>query len=211
MGIILAVLVFGSIIFIHELGHFLLAKVNGIRVDEFSLGMGPRLLSIVKGETRYSLKLFPIGGSCVMGEDDVNDVGEGSFNSKSVWARISVVAAGAIFNFILAFVFAVIIIGYTGYDEPVISGVLPGYSAEAEGMQAGDKILRMNGKKINENINRIKAKTAKCLFILGVNKSFVFLCFFKKINKVKKNHMFENKEQSKEKSITTTSYMNNFF
>ena len=65
--------------------------------------------------------------------------------------------------------------------------------------------------KTNENINRIKAKTAKCLFILGVNKSFVFLCFFKKINKVKKNHMFENKEQSKEKSITTTSYMNNFF
>ena len=149
MGIILAVLVFGSIIFIHELGHFLLAKVNGIRVDEFSLGMGPRLLSVVKGETRYSLKLFPIGGSCAMGEDDVNDVAEGSFNSKSVWARISVVAAGAIFNFILAFVFAVIIIGYTGYDEPVISDILPGYSAEAEGMQAGDKILRMNDKKIN--------------------------------------------------------------
>lgn len=149
MGIILAVLVFGTIIFVHELGHFLLAKVNGIRVDEFSLGMGPRLLSKVKGETRYSLKLFPIGGSCMMGEDDVNDVGEGSFNSKSVWARISVVAAGAIFNFILAFVFAVIIIAYTGYDEPVISDVLPGYSAEAEGMQAGDKILRMNNKKIN--------------------------------------------------------------
>ena len=149
MGIILAVLVFGTIIFVHELGHFLLAKVNGIRVDEFSLGMGPRLLSKVKGETRYSLKLFPIGGSCMMGEDDVNDVGEGSFNSKSVWARISVVAAGAIFNFILAFVFAVIIIAYTGYDEPVISDVLPGYSAQAEGMQAGDKILRMNNKKIN--------------------------------------------------------------
>lgn len=149
MGIILAVLVFGIIIFIHELGHFLLAKANGIRVDEFSLGMGPRLFSKVKGETRYSLKLFPIGGSCMMGEDDVNDVGEGSFNSKSVWARISVVAAGAIFNFLLAFVFAIIIIGYMGYDEPVISDVIPGYSAEAEGMQAGDRIVRMNNKKIN--------------------------------------------------------------
>ena len=149
MGIILAVIVFGIIIFIHELGHFLLAKANGIRVDEFSMGMGPRLFSKVKGETRYSLKLFPIGGSCMMGEDDVNDVGEGSFNSKSVWARISVVAAGAIFNFALAFVFAVIIIAYTGYDEPVISDVLPGYSAEAEGLQAGDRIVRMNSKKIN--------------------------------------------------------------
>ena len=149
MGIILAVLVFGIIIFVHELGHFLLAKANGIRVDEFSLGMGPRLFSKVRGETRYSLKLLPIGGSCMMGEDDVNDTGEGSFNSKSVWARISVVAAGAIFNFILAFVFAVIIVAYTGYDEPVISDVIPGYSAEAEGMQAGDKIIKMNGKSIH--------------------------------------------------------------
>ena len=85
----------------------------------------------------------------MMGEDDVDDMSEGSFNSKSVWARIAVVAAGAVFNFILAFIFAVIIVGYTGYDEPVISGVLPGYSAEAEGMQEGDRIVRMNGKKIN--------------------------------------------------------------
>lgn len=149
MGIVLAVLVFGTIVFVHELGHFLLAKINGIRVDEFSIGMGPRLLSKVKGDTRYSLKLFPIGGSCMMGEDDVDDMSEGSFNSKSVWARMAVVAAGAIFNFILAFIFAVIIISYTGYDEPVISGVVPGYSAEAEGMQAGDRIVEINGKKIH--------------------------------------------------------------
>ena len=149
MRIVLAILVFSLIVFVHELGHFLLAKMNKIRVDEFSIGMGPRLLSTVKGETRYSLKLFPIGGSCMMGEDDVDDMSEGSFNSKSVWARIAVVAAGAVFNFILAFIFAVIIVGYTGYDEPVISGVLPGYSAEAEGMQEGDRIVRMNGKKIN--------------------------------------------------------------
>lgn len=149
MGIIIAILVFGTIVFVHELGHFLLAKANGIRVDEFSLGMGPRLLSKVKGETRYSLKLFPIGGSCMMGEDDVQDTGEGSFNSKSVWARISVVAAGAIFNFILAFIFAIVLVGFTGYDKPVISGVVPGFSAEAEGMQEGDCIVKMNKKKIH--------------------------------------------------------------
>ena len=149
MGIVIAVIVFSSIIFIHELGHFLLAKANKIRVDEFSIGMGPRLLSFQKGETRYSLKLFPIGGSCMMGEDDVDDMSEGSFNSKSVWARIAVVAAGAIFNFILAFIFATILVGYAGYDKPVISGVVPGFSAEAEGLQAGDRIVRMNGKKIN--------------------------------------------------------------
>ncbi len=149
MGIILAIIVFGLIIFVHEMGHFLLAKANGIRVDEFSLGMGPRLFSFVKGETRYSLKLLPIGGSCMMGEDDVEDVGEGSFNSKSVWARISVVAAGAIFNFILALIFSMIVVGYTGYDEPVISGVIEEFPAKEAGMQAGDRIVKMNNKKIN--------------------------------------------------------------
>lgn len=149
MGIILAILVFGLIVFVHEMGHFLLAKANKIRVDEFSIGMGPRLFSFVKGETRYSLKLLPIGGSCAMGEDDVEDVGEGSFNSKSVWARISVVAAGAIFNFILAFIFAVVIVSFTGYDKPVISDVVADFPAEAAGMQAGDRIVKMNNKKIH--------------------------------------------------------------
>ena len=85
----------------------------------------------------------------MMGEDDVEDMSEGSFNTKPVWARISVIAAGPIFNFILAFIFAVILVAWVGYDKPVISGVTPGYSAEAEGMQAGDQILKMNGKKIN--------------------------------------------------------------
>lgn len=149
MGIVLAILVFSLIVFIHELGHFLLAKANKIRVDEFSIGMGPRLFSFVKGETRYSLKLLPLGGSCMMGEDDVDDVGEGSFNSKSVWARMSVIVAGPLFNFILALIFSIIVVGYVGYDEPVITGVIEGYAAEEAGMQAGDRIVRMNNKKIN--------------------------------------------------------------
>lgn len=149
MGIILAILVFGIIVFIHELGHFLLAKANKIRVDEFSLGMGPRLFSFVKGETRYSLKLLPLGGSCMMGEDDVDDMSEGSFNSKSVWARMSVVVAGAVFNFLLALIFSMIVIGYTGYDEPVISGVVEGFPAQEAGLQEGDRIVKMNNKKIN--------------------------------------------------------------
>lgn len=149
MGIILAILVFGIIVFIHELGHFLLAKANKIRVDEFSLGMGPRLISFVKGETRYSLKLLPLGGSCMMGEDDVDDTSEGSFNSKSVWARMSVVVAGAVFNFLLALIFSMIVIGYTGYDEPVISGVVEGFPAQEAGLTEGDRIVKMNNKKIN--------------------------------------------------------------
>ena len=85
----------------------------------------------------------------MMGEDDVDDVSEGSFNSKSVWARISVVAAGAIFNFIFALLCAIIVVSYTGYDEPVISGVVQDFPAEEAGMQAGDRIVRLNNKKIN--------------------------------------------------------------
>ena len=149
MGIILAILVFGIIVFIHELGHYLLAKANKIRVDEFSIGMGPRLFSFVSGETRYSLKLFPLGGSCMMGEDNVDDMSEGSFNSKSVWARMSVVVAGAVFNFLLALLFSMIVIGYTGYDEPVISGVVEGFPAQEAGLTEGDRIVKMNNKKIN--------------------------------------------------------------
>jgi len=149
LGIIWAVLVFGTLVVVHELGHFLVAKANGIRVDEFSIGMGPKLVGMKKGDTTYCIRLLPIGGACMMGEDEVDDMSEGSFNSKSVWARIAVVAAGAIFNFVLAFIFATIIVAYSGYDKPVISDVLPGYSAEAEGMQAGDEIVRINGKKIH--------------------------------------------------------------
>ena len=86
-------------------------------MTEFSLGMGPRLWSFQKGETRYSLKLLPLGGSCAMvGEDTAEEEIPGSFNAASVWGRISVVAAGPIFNFILAFVLAVIIVGFVGYD-----------------------------------------------------------------------------------------------
>lgn len=149
MGIFLAIIVFGLIVFVHEMGHFLLAKANKIRVDEFSLGMGPRLFSFVKGETRYSLKLLPIGGSCMMGEDDVDDMSERSFNSKSVWARMSVIVAGAVFNFILALLFSVIVVSIAGYDKPVISEVKEGFPAQEAGLEAGDRVVRMNGKKIH--------------------------------------------------------------
>ena len=98
MKIVIAILIFSIIIIIHELGHFILAKLNGITVTEFSVGMGPRLVSTTKGETRYSLKLLPFGGSCMMLGEDEAAGDDGSFGSKSVWARISVIAAGPIFN-----------------------------------------------------------------------------------------------------------------
>mgnify|MGYP000409624004 FL=1 len=149
MKIIIALLVFSVIILFHELGHFLLAKRNNIAVTEFSLGMGPRLLSTEKGGTRYSLKLFPIGGSCMMVGEDDDDNTEGSFNNASVWARISVVAAGPIFNFILAFVFAMIITSVVGYDPAKVLQVTEGSPAAEAGLQEGDVITEFQGRHIS--------------------------------------------------------------
>ena len=89
--ILIAVLIFGITVIIHELGHFLLAKANGITVTEFSIGFGPTVVKTEKGGTVYSLKLLPFGGACQMLGEDGEEEGEGTFNSKSVWARISVV------------------------------------------------------------------------------------------------------------------------
>lgn len=149
MGIVLAVLILGVIIMIHEFGHFLFAKLSGIEVLEFSLGMGPRILSVQKGETRYSLKLLPFGGSCMMlGEDEAEDSPR-AFGNVSVWSRICVVLAGPVFNFLLAFLLSMILVGLLGYSEPVVQGVMPGLPAEAAGMQEGDIIRKINGRSVH--------------------------------------------------------------
>lgn len=149
LNILVAIIIFSVIVVFHELGHFLLAKKNGIEVTEFSLGMGPRLLSTVKGNTRYSLKLFPIGGSCMMVGEDGEEDGPGSFGHASVWGRISVVAAGPIFNFILAFVFALVITSVMGYDRPKVLSVEENSPAKEAGLQEGDIITSFQGKHIS--------------------------------------------------------------
>ncbi len=149
MNIIVAVLLLGIVIIIHELGHFMLAKKNKITVTEFSIGMGPRIASFVKNGTRYSLKALPFGGSCIMlGEDEtVND--SGAFGSKSVGARFSVIFAGAFFNFILAFVLALIVIGAVGVDYPDVNGIRSGSPAHRAGIMAGDRIIGINNRTIH--------------------------------------------------------------
>lgn len=153
MKIIIAIVIFSAIILFHELGHFLFAKLNKIVVTEFSLGMGPRLFSFEKGDTRYSLKLLPIGGSCAMlGEDTDIENEPGTFNSASVWGRISVVAAGPVFNFIMAFVLSVIIVGAVGYEPSRVLSVKEGSAAEAAGLKEGDTInltVKRDGKKMD--------------------------------------------------------------
>ena len=147
MKIVIAIIIFSILILFHELGHFLAAKLNGIRVYEFTLGLGPTIIGVKKGDTKYCLKLLPFGGSCVMGEDEESDEPD-AFNNKSVWARIAVVAAGPVFNFILAFLFAIVIISCAGYDEPKVQAVTEGFPAEAAGIQPGDNIIKMNNDRI---------------------------------------------------------------
>ena len=140
--ILLFLIIFSLIVMVHELGHMLLAKKNHIGVNEFSIGMGPVLASFVKGETKYSIRLFPFEG-----EDGISEKSN-SFQNASVFARISAVAAGPVFNFILAYILALFFIGGSGYDEPVVSGVIPGYGAEEIGIQPGDVIKKLGKKKI---------------------------------------------------------------
>lgn len=171
MNILVALLIFTVIVVIHELGHFLLAKKNGVGVPEFSVGMGPRIITVAKGKkgfifkflcsqkyfdnnpdwqdcTKYSWKLLPIGGSCAMvGEDEINEA-ENSFNMKGKWARFSIVFAGPFFNFILAFVFSVIILANAGIDYPVIEHIYDNQPAADSGLQVGDVVKSVNGKKI---------------------------------------------------------------
>lgn len=185
MNIIIAIIVLSVIILVHEFGHFIMAKANGVTVLEFALGFGPKLVHFKKGDTDYSIKLLPFGGACVMlGEDfgvDETDEDEAqaqeknksassafydekikekekalekgydmtkAFSNKSVWARISILAAGPLFNFILAFILSVFIIGFLGYDPCTVDKVAPDTSASVAGLMEGDLITQINGRNI---------------------------------------------------------------
>lgn len=114
ISIIIAILVFGLIIAIHEFGHFIVAKMSGVKVNQFALGMGPAIFKFKKGETLYALRLFPIGGFCSMeGEDESSDDSR-AFGKKPVWKRICIVAAGAFMNLVLGFILIIIIVGREG-------------------------------------------------------------------------------------------------
>lgn len=149
MNIILAIVIFSLIILFHELGHFLLAKFNKIRVREFTLGLGPTLVGFTKGETKYCLKLLPFGGSCVMDEDiEAESTDERAFNNKNVWQRLSVVAAGPVFNFIMAFILSLVVILIIGYDRPIVNYVGEDSAAFEAGLKEGDVIRKVNGKRV---------------------------------------------------------------
>lgn len=144
--IVISVLLFSLIIFVHELGHFLTARYAGIKVNEFAIGMGPVIFKKQKGETVYSLRLFPIGGYCAMEGEDGESDDANAFGRKSVYKRILVVAAGAIMNIILAFVFMVIILTQRSeFASTTIGSFADDAVTSQYGLQVGDKILSVDG------------------------------------------------------------------
>ena len=221
LNIIAAILILSIIVIIHEFGHFIIAKANGVEVTEFFIGFGPKIIKFKKGGTEYSLRLLPFGGACVMlgqdfmddpldrdveddeadgnvpggdkaddntGEDDrtqniseasgikvknISDIEDKeaaqkkssdmaekerllkagydeskSFANKSVWSRIAIIAAGPFFNFLLAFILALIVVGSTGYDPCTVDKVYDNSPSTEAGLQEGDRIVKVNGENI---------------------------------------------------------------
>lgn len=165
--IIAAVAGLGVLIFVHELGHFLVAKYTGVGVERFSIGFGPRIIGRTYGETEYRLSVIPLGGYVKLSGENPDDESTGSvpnsFAAKSVWVRLAIIAAGPSFNFLMAIIIysAIYIVGV-----PRIPAVVGNVSPESPAMQAGlvegDKIVRINGRPIEFwlDMKRVVTKNA---------------------------------------------------
>ncbi|MDR2771406.1 MAG: RIP metalloprotease RseP [Clostridiales Family XIII bacterium] len=150
MTIVYAIIIFCLLIFAHELGHLTAAKAVGVRVNEFSLGMGPRLFGFKKGETSYTLRAFPIGGFCAMEGEDENSDDPRAFNKKPLPAKALVLLAGSLMNVLLAVLILSFVIFANGTPTAVVSEVGAGSPAEAAGVAPGDRIVSVGGVPVSE-------------------------------------------------------------
>ncbi len=146
--ILVSILVFGGVIFIHEFGHFATAKLCGIRVNEFAIGMGPTLIHFTRGETTYALRLLPIGGFVSMEGEDEESTDERSFTRAPVYKRILVVVAGAVMNLVLGFVVLLILVSQqSAITSRTVSQFSENASTQASGLALGDEIIAVNGRR----------------------------------------------------------------
>ncbi|HEY8450150.1 MAG TPA: M50 family metallopeptidase, partial [Bacillota bacterium] len=156
--LIATVVVLGGLIFVHELGHFLVAKATGVRVHEFALGFGPRLLGLRRGHTDYSLRLLPLGGFVRMagmhpGEEQLDEVPPPArFYNRSIGERMAVIFAGPLANLLLAAVLFVVLFAVIGVASPslVVADVEPGFPADAAGIRPGDRIVALDGERLED-------------------------------------------------------------
>ena len=150
MSVLFAIILFSLLIFVHELGHFVAAKLSGVQVNEFSMFMGPLLWSKQVGETTYSLRLIPIGGFCAMEGEDGGSDNPRSFNKAAWWKRLIILVAGAAVNFVMG-VLLMVLIYLPAQQEiaPVISSFEPFCTINGpEGLQVGDRIVELDGERI---------------------------------------------------------------
>ena len=164
MGIIIAILIFGLIVTVHEFGHFICAKLSGIKVLEFSVGMGPKLLQKQKGETKYSLRALPVGGFCAMEGEDSTNSDPRSFRNAKLWKRMIVLVAGAAMNFVLGIVMLMILVcmmeqvptttikGFSGQrnDDGTVTYFAESYES---GLRHGDKLISIDGTRIYSTLD----------------------------------------------------------
>lgn len=155
--IIATVVVLGILIFVHELGHFLVAKWSGVRVLRFSLGFGPRVFSVMRGETEYCISAIPLGGYVKMlGEDSDEEIPEEdkerSFPAQSVWKRIGIVLAGPSSNMLFAVIIFALVYAFAGIPQLTteIGSVNPDSPAAHAGLKPGDRVLSINGETVTE-------------------------------------------------------------
>lgn len=153
LTILAAIVLFGVLITVHELGHFLVAKGTGMLVTEFSIGFGPKLIQRKIGETLYSLRLCPLGGyNRIAGMEPGEPVTPRGFNGRPLWARMLVILAGPFMNFLLPVVIFFGVFATSGLnlpvDKPVAGSLMAGYPAVEAGLQEGDTILRINGQPL---------------------------------------------------------------
>ena len=148
--ILLAILLFGVMIAIHEFGHFLTAKLLGVKVNEFAIGMGPALWSRQKGETLYALRAFPVGGYCAMEGEDEDTGDPRAFARQAGWKKVIILCAGSFMNFVLGLVITVaLFLGITQARTPVVTQFADGFQHQgADGLMEGDRIVSVDGHGI---------------------------------------------------------------
>ncbi len=158
VSIIAAMIMFAVLVAVHEGGHFTAAKAVGVKVNEFSIGMGPLLFKKKKGDTLYSLRMLPIGGFVEMEGEDSESEDVAAFNKKPAWARMLIVAAGPVMNFIFAVIVLGLLLTYLGTAVlPVLDNVVEGRPAYVAGISAGDTITAVNGKAYNDGTDIVNA------------------------------------------------------
>jgi regulator of sigma E protease len=153
MTTVATIFVFGLLVFVHELGHFVTAKMTGMRVDEFAIGFGPKVISYKHGETLYSWRIIPLGGfNKIAGMDPDEEQDDRSFNAKSIPARMLVIVAGSTMNFVLPILLFLTIFLSSGIDtpssSPIVGNVFADKPAAQAGLSLGDTIIAVNNQEI---------------------------------------------------------------